>query len=74
MPDSPDRQNVVVKILLSLAEQDDVRLAAALNRSSMSEYCRSLVLADAKRLAASINRPQSMNEPKSASKKSSRKP
>ena len=48
----------VIKVVVSLPEQDIIRLAAALNRMSMTEYAKRVVLADAERLTAGVKLPE----------------
>ena len=64
MPDGNSDQKII-KVAVTAAEQDTIRLAAALRRTSMADYARTVVLADAERLTASIMIPKS---PKSQTK------
>ena len=48
----------VIKVIISNTEQDIIRLAAALNRTSMAEYAKRVVLADAERLTAGVKLPE----------------
>jgi hypothetical protein len=43
-----------IKIVLAPEEHDRVRIAAALRRTSMAEFCRDLVLVEARRLAKNL--------------------
>lgn len=47
--------NRTVKIMLSQSEQDLIRLAAAVKRKSMSEYCRDLVVANANEVVNALD-------------------
>lgn len=47
-----------IKILLSEDDHDIVRLAAALNRTNMAEFCRDVVLDAARRLTKDIPLPK----------------
>lgn len=51
-----------IKILLAGSDHDMVRLAAALQRTTMAEYCRDVVLAETHRLTKDF--PQSKVVPR----------
>lgn len=61
-----------IKVFLSLADHDRVRLAAALRRTGMSDFCRGVVLSEALRLTQglSLDEGSITTEPNTNSKRS----
>ena len=56
MPESPKQRETFVKIFLSEAELQSVRLAAAvMGVRSMSKYCRDLIVEEAERVTAPLD-------------------
>lgn len=51
-----------VKIILDQDEQDLIRLAAAIKRLSMSEYCRDLAVTNAREVVKKFN-PEFLTQP-----------
>lgn len=47
-----------VKVFLSPADHDKIRLAAALRRTGMADFCRRVVLDEATRLVEKIQLPE----------------
>jgi uncharacterized protein (DUF1778 family) len=57
MPKHEERKQQI-KVFLSAADHDRVRVAAALRRTGMADFCRRVVLDEAHRLVEEIQLPE----------------
>ena len=64
MNDPADAKKVI-KVNVTDSEHDLIRLAAALQRMSMMEYARTIVVAEARRKTDRLNLTQAFQEPTS---------
>ena len=54
MSEEPAKNDAIIKLFVTEDERDLIRVAAALRRSSMGDYCYQVVLADAQNIAGGI--------------------
>lgn len=53
----------IIKVIVSQEEQDMIRLAAALRRTNMADFCRTVALEAAGKLTADIRLPDAPKSP-----------